>query len=81
MSENREFVPALKFGWLTWLYDPLVEWTARAHGDRTSSARTHAETVLSARRLLRGGRYQVQRFLGEGGRKRDYLGHDDSSGP
>src|SRR3990170_1373065 len=24
-----------------------------------------------------GGRYQVQRFLGEGGRKRVYLAHDD----
>ena len=77
MSENRESVPALKFGWLTSLYDPVVEWPARARGGRTYGARIHAKTVPSAPASFAGGRFQAQRFLGEGGRKRVYLGHDD----
>lgn len=30
MDKNRtEYIPALKYGWLTSLYDPLLRWTMR----------------------------------------------------
>ena len=28
-KENKSFIPALSFHWLTWVYDPVVHWTTR----------------------------------------------------
>ncbi|MCL5986275.1 MAG: class I SAM-dependent methyltransferase [Actinobacteria bacterium] len=31
MSENEEYIPALKYSWLTFLYDPLLRWIMREY--------------------------------------------------